>query len=102
MEVFQEILDDVTTRCKTTTSETGKKLLTKIRHTMSDAAATEKKFNKLVEALINEILPEFRKVGDELEEQDAEVVIRLKNWTCGLHIMVHKAESEFQDQANYL
>jgi hypothetical protein len=92
LEVFREMLTDITDRLKETHSEAGKEILLAIRHTMSDSAATEKKFNQLVQDLINEVLPVFRRVGDQLEAEDACLVIRLKNWFCGLHQLVHMAE----------
>jgi hypothetical protein len=87
LEVFRQMLDDVTTRLKETRSEAGKELLLAIRFTMSDRAATEKKFNELLQDLINEVLPTFRRVGHQLEAEDAAVAFPVKNFFCGLHIM---------------
>ena len=64
-------------------------------HTQSDKARTEVLFNTLIEAWINEILPaleEAEKEEAELDEDEQEVVVRLNNFFCGLHSLVHYAE----------
>jgi hypothetical protein len=82
------MLNDITEALSKSSSEAGKKLLLTIHHSMSDRAGTEKKFNELVEDLLNKALLVYRDVEDQLQKEDAGVVIHLTNWCCGLHNMV--------------
>jgi hypothetical protein len=59
---------------------------------MSDRAATEIKFNELLESYREEVLPHI--VGDwnDIHEEDQKVISRLNDFICGLHSLVHIAE----------
>ena len=60
LDTLQEILDDLTCAAavkKGVGTETGKIILSKIKSTMSDRAATEKAFNDLLSQYRSEILP---------------------------------------------
>ena len=59
---------------------------------MSDRAATEVKFNELLEAYREEILPEMIKDWKDLSEELQSNLTRLNNFFCGLHGLVHIAE----------
>ena len=59
---------------------------------MSDRAATESKFNELLEAYRTDILPAVVAEWDHLTEEDKTVFSRLNNFVCGLHSLVHIAE----------
>jgi hypothetical protein len=41
---------------------------------------------------MNEVIPLIQGSGDALQGDDAVPVIRLTNWFCGLHSLIHKAE----------
>ena len=94
---LKEILDDIA-ELRERLDEPGTnsrryELLLAIEHTMSDRAATETRFNSLLEAYMNEVLPLVRETGPMLEGDDMAPVIRLNNFFCGLHDLVHLTET---------
>ena len=71
----------------------GIKLLLTIHHTMTDRAATEIKFNKLLELYQNEVLPLLQQTPvDQLDEEVRQILRRLNNFFCSLHSLVHFAD----------
>lgn len=68
-------------------------ILYNLRNTMSDRAATELKFNELLELYRKEILPDVINNWEELTEDMQTQLSRLNNFFCGLHGLVHIAES---------
>ena len=96
LNVFKEILSDISDRCKngeTGGISVGDKLLLTIHHTMSDRAATEIKFNRLLELYVNEVLPVIQQTPiEQLEDADQEIIRRLNNFFCSLHSLVHYAD----------
>lgn len=93
LDVFKEILWDVDKVYYTPTNNiTSQNLLFQIRNTMSDRAATELKFNELLEAYREEILPAMTEGWSDLDEELQGKLTRLNNFFCGLHGMVHMAE----------
>jgi hypothetical protein len=84
-QVIQDISD-----CPTT--ETGKRILTNIKNTMSDRAATEKKFHELLKDYREEILPSVYSGWEELIEGEKESITTMNNIYWGLHILVNFAE----------
>ena len=94
MAVLKEIIADLDARCAATTSDVGKRLLSLVRNTMSDRASTEIRFNNLLEAYVNETLPLFRETREsDLEPEDVNVIIKLNQFFCGVHSLVHFAEN---------
>jgi len=92
LHVFKEIISDINDRSKNTKSPVGKIILTHIGNTMTDRAPTELKFNRLLEAYINEVAPHVKAAADGLlEPEDVQVIIRLNEFFCGLHSLVHFA-----------
>ncbi|XP_033731138.1 uncharacterized protein LOC117320739 [Pecten maximus] len=92
LQAFKEILFDLDQRYYNTQSLTSQNMLFHIRNTMSDRAATEMKFNQLLETYRCEVLPEMVQDWNDLDEEDRNVLSRLNNFFCGLHSLVHIAE----------
>ena len=105
LEVWKEIVDDVNKRNEKKAKRknngkdakvgAGTKLMRTIGHTMSDKARTEVLFNTLIEAYINEILPALKEAEaeeEDLDDDERAIVVRLNNFFCGLHSLVHYAE----------
>ena len=92
LDTFKDILFDLDDRYHTAQNLASQNILFNIRNTMSDRAATEMKFNNLLESYREEILPEIVNDWDQLQEEDRRVLGRLNNFFCGLHSLVHIAE----------
>lgn len=60
---------------------------------MSDRAATEMKFNELLQSYREEILPDIVQDWENLYDEDRRVLSRLNNFFCGLHSLVHIAQT---------
>lgn len=60
---------------------------------MSDRAATEMKFNELLQSYRKEILPDIVQDWENLYDEDRRVLSRLNNFFCGLHSLVHIAQT---------
>lgn len=60
---------------------------------MSDRAATQVKFNELLEQYRNEILPDTYQNYDKLSEPEQLCVSKLANFFCSLHSLVHMADA---------
>lgn len=92
-EVFQQILADVDESCKATTNEKSRHILANISARLSDRAATELKLGELIEEARKEILPLVRDGYDQMSEEDRTAAGRLLVFSCGLHGLVHFAET---------
>jgi hypothetical protein len=92
LRVFKEVLQDIEDVCADDLSDAGKLILCSIQNTMSDHAATEVKFNKLLEIFINEVHELMRNSPGGLQGGDGVLVIKLSNYFCGIHSLVHYAE----------
>lgn len=93
LETFKEILDDIDKVANDTASDTSKKILTNIRTTMSDSASTEIKFNELLQEYRTSVLPYTVDNYNQLDEASKHSVNTLMNFFCGLHSLVHFAET---------
>ena len=60
---------------------------------MSDRAATCVKFNDILKAYVEEIVPLIQESTEELEPEDRAVLANIESYFCGLHSLVHMAES---------
>lgn len=60
---------------------------------MSDRAATEMKFNELLQSYREEIVPDIVQDWENLHDEDRRVLSRLNNFFCGLHSLVHIAQT---------
>lgn len=59
---------------------------------MSDRAATELKFNELLESYREEVLPQIRADYNTMDDEEKETVSRL-NFFCGHHGLAHMANA---------
>ena len=89
--VTKSVLSDIDERMASTSDNTAKIILSKIRNTMSVRAATEHKFNKLVEDYRKDILSHLIPNYANLPVQDKQVS-KLNNLFCGLHALLHFPE----------
>ncbi|XP_052812589.1 uncharacterized protein LOC128240121 [Mya arenaria] len=91
LETFKEILCDID--CLSSDQHpSGKTILCNIKNTMSDRAATEVKFNDLLQNYKNEVLPEIVENYQDLNGESQQALGRINNFFCGLHSLVHMAE----------
>ena len=93
LSAFKDLISDLDYRCRTTKSDAGKKLLSQIHATMSDRASTMVKFNDLLKSYVDEVLPMIQDVNEELGPEDEAVFHQIDSFFCGLHALVHMAES---------
>uniref|UniRef100_A0A8W8JEX1 Uncharacterized protein n=1 Tax=Magallana gigas TaxID=29159 RepID=A0A8W8JEX1_MAGGI len=94
LDTFKEILQDIAdTRKETHPQSAGNEILCNIQNTMSDRAATELKFNELLESYREEVLPQVRADYNTMNDEEKETVSRLNNFFCGLHGLVHMANA---------
>ena len=91
LDTLVDILHEISTTCKN--ASLGDSIISNIRNTMSDRAATEKLFNKMLSEYREKLLPVVVADFDKLtEEQQAKASI-MNNFFCGLHLMVTFAEN---------
>ena len=95
LETFQDILHDISNLCtdseKSTGSEIGMEILRKVKNTMSDRAATEKKFQLLQEFRMG-TLPKFVENWSSVTKDEQSMCGRMNNFFCGMHLLVHFAD----------
>ena len=80
LDTLQEILDDLTCAAaaeKGAGTETSKIILSKIKNTMSDRAATEKAFNDLLSCYRSEILPTVIQEWEQLSNEERQSMSRM-------------------------
>ena len=103
LATWLEIVDDINERNAIVGRKkkvgAGTRLMRSIAHRVSDQATTEVKFNTLLETYVNDILPlieaasaELEEEEEEMEEEDQRIVVRINNFFCGLHSLVHYAD----------
>ena len=92
MDTFREILTDIDNVAESA-DDASRKILTNITCTMSDCAATEVKFNSILEEYRAAVLPYTLENYNELDENAKLSVSRMMNFFCGLHSLVHFAET---------
>ena len=92
LSTYKEILQDIDDRTRASKNETSMKILLHTVATMSDRAATELKFNQLLQDYRKDTLPQFIEGYDCLSEDDRAPLERMYNFFCALHSLVHIAE----------
>ena len=92
-ETFQKILQDVDNRSHATDNCKSKEILVNIVTRLSDRAATELKLGDLIEETRTELLPIVKEGFDEMCAEDKIAAGQLFVFSCGLHGLVHFAES---------
>lgn len=90
LAVFQQILTDLDNNSND--NSVSKDIISHITATMSDRAATEVKFNELIEQYRTEVLPlAYHNYDTFTEEKSA--IQNMSNFFCGLHALVNYAET---------
>ena len=93
LSTFKEVLEDISEASKLCDNDINKKILLNISSTMSDRAATQVKFNELLEDYRTEILQEkLEDAWNNMNELEQKSLSKLNNFFCGLHSLVHAAE----------
>ena len=96
--LIQETFADINKRIEATRpkdSKTAKQthvLLKEICATMSDRTSTQKLLNQKIEDWINDVIPQIEAAVPHLEDADHEVLVKLQNYYCGIHHLVHFAD----------
>ena len=70
--------------------ELGDQLIVKLKNTRSDRAATEKKFNELLQEYREGILKKLTDDFENMSKKQIDNVIKMNNFFCGLHLLVSK------------
>ena len=84
-----EILSDTDYVSSKSHNDTSKQILLNISCTMSDRAATQIKFNELLQDFRKEVVTElYGNKWIELPEKDQYFLYRQCNYFCGLHLLV--------------
>ncbi|CAG2192717.1 unnamed protein product [Mytilus edulis] len=91
LKVLKEILQDLNEISDSVDNSVSKDILKHISATLSDRAATEVKFNNLLESYRAEILPLVYANFDQFSDQEKRSVENLCNFFCGLHSLVNFA-----------
>lgn len=93
LSVFKEILSDIEEASRSSNNENSKLLLKHIVATMSDRAATEEKFNTLLQDYKNSLLPVIVENYETLSQAEQDSISKLGHFFCGLHALIHFAET---------
>lgn len=78
LDTLKQILSDIDSVAEGT--NTGKKILTNIKNTMSDRAATEKKFQHLLENYRKDILPNIKEGCKDMNEEEKKACGSMNNF----------------------
>ena len=93
---MKEILQDLDNASSSDNNEVSRDIITHIKATISDRAATELKFNDLLQPYRNEVLPMTYINYKTFREEDRSSLESLNNYLCGLHALVNYAETAHQ------
>ena len=91
LKVFKELLQDLDDVVKNAEGDISKSVLQHVQATMSDRAATEVKFNSLLETYRKEALPVIVDNWASLTESEKNSLEKMSNFFCGLHSLVNLA-----------
>jgi hypothetical protein len=81
LDCFKEILNDINLASEN--EHAGKNILINIKNTMSDKAATEKKFNEILSEYRKEILPQVIKNYEQLNTESQLAISHMNNFFVG-------------------
>ncbi len=90
--LLKEVLGDVAGMKGGDISASVQRMFASMKNTMSDRAASEKKFNELLHDYRASILPNVVSDWNELEGNEREKLMRMNNFFCGMHFVVGLAE----------
>lgn len=97
LDTLKSILNDIETRIKCLVDQklqtsTSFNILKNIKYTMSDRAATEIVFNQLLKNYREKLLKEHVEKYDDLPDVEKDILSRMYNFFCGLHLTVNIAD----------
>ncbi|CAG2223042.1 unnamed protein product [Mytilus edulis] len=97
LDTLKSILNDIETRIKCLVDQnlqtsTSFNILKNIKYTMSDRAATEIVFNQLLKDYREKLLKEHVEKYDDLPDVEKDILSRMYNFFCGLHLTVNIAD----------
>ena len=90
LDCLKEILSGID---KVSSGDAGKKILAKIKNTMSDRHVVEKCFNTLLEEYRVEVLPCIIENWDELSDTERAKMSNMNSFFCGMHLVVGMADT---------
>lgn len=94
LTTLKEILEDIDSTSRLSNNTASKKILLNIVSLMSDRAATQMKFNNMLEDYRQDVLKEsIGNAWNEMTEAEQLSVSKLNNFFCTLHALVHAAEA---------
>lgn len=93
LSTLQQILRDIEDQSNDSQNDVSKQILLRITSTMSDRASTQIKFNELLEEYRKTLLPAIVDNYETLSEEECKSLGKLCNFFCGLHALVHLAET---------
>ena len=94
LETLMEILDDLdVVRRELGHSAVSGQIIHKIKNTMSDRHAAEKKFAEVLSAYRADILPDVVANWEQMSLMEQEQLTRMNNFFCGLHFLVGLADA---------
>ena len=91
LKVFKELLSDIDERSHVAQNGVSRDILQHITATMSDRAATESKFNDILQEYRKSVLPMTYAHYDEFSPAERASLETLCNFFCGLHALVNFA-----------
>ena len=101
LEIFKEILSDISEVCSEDTENIGNKILCNLKNFMSDRAKTNIAFTDMLVDYRKEIMPQISNSWDELDLEQRNACCRINNFFCGLHLLVNFAESSASVLKNF-
>ena len=98
LDTLKIILDDLSAICSELSeggeeNDVGLKILTNIKNTMSDRAATEGLFNNMLQTFREKCLPMFKEGWEHFTPAAKAKLTEMNNFFCGLHLLVSMAET---------
>jgi E1A/CREB-binding protein len=91
LKVFKEIFSDLNDISDSENDPVSRDIIKHICATLSDRAATEMKFNNLLESYRKDVLPLIYLNYDTLSDNEKQQLETLCNFFCGLHSLVNLA-----------
>ena len=96
LDTFKNILDDISDMCESyrtnNVTSHGLNILCNIRDFMSDRTQTNLAFTAILEQYRRDVMPMFVDSWNSLSEDERLVTVKVNNFFCGLHLLVHFAE----------
>ena len=95
LDTLKETLNDITDICEKAKAgnDVGNQVLCQIRNTMSDRAATETLFNKILKTYREECLSLHKENWNNFSEEAKNKLTEMYNFFCGLHLLTSMADA---------